>query len=101
MFLAGNVLVTLAQILSSFARLYTWIIFGAVVVSWVGADPYNPIVRFLRTMVDPPCGWIRRRFPFVVVGGFVDLSPIALLAALQLVEGVVVASLIQYGRSIL
>jgi YggT family protein len=97
MILAANLLIWAGQILESFTWLYRWIVLIAVVISWVGADPWNPIVRFFRTMVDPPCDWIRRRFPFVVVGGALDLSPIALIFGLLFLEEVVARSIIEYA----
>ena len=47
MFVFGNFLQAVALILSYVLWAYMWIVIGAVIISWVGADPYNPIVRFL------------------------------------------------------
>jgi len=56
-----------------------------VLVYWVmglvGADPGNAIVAFVRAVVEPPAAWLRRRLPFLVVGGF-DLSLIAIVLIL-------------------
>lgn len=96
----GFFLVWVAAVLASFAWIYFWIVVISVVMSWVRADPWNPIVRFFRTMTEPPCDWIRRKFPFVVVG-MIDLSPIVLILGVKFIEGVVVPSLRAYGRSLL
>jgi len=85
-------IVTIAGILDGVIWLYSLIVFGAVICSWVSADPRNPIVRFLYSATDPVLHGIRRRLPFVIVGGF-DLSPLVLIFGLQLVSGVVVKSL--------
>ena len=46
-------------------------------VLWiVQADPGNPVVRFVRALVEPVLGWLRRSLPFLVNGGW-DFSPLA------------------------
>ncbi len=97
MFVLGNLLMTVARIVEMLINLYTVVIIVAAVVSWVNPDPYNPLVRILRTLTEPVYARIRRWLPFVVVGGL-DLSPIVLLLALQLLNGVVVQSLFQLGQ---
>lgn len=91
-------LVTIASILDGVIWFYSLIVFGAVICSWVSADPRNGIVRFLYSATDPVLAWIRRRMPFVILGGF-DLSPLVLIFGLQLASGVVVKSLyrLAYG----
>lgn len=64
-------------------HLYSIAILVAVVFSWVGASPGNPLVRVLRDMTEPVFGGIRRRLPFVVADR-IDFSP---LVALLLIEG--------------
>ena len=48
MFLVGDLANALRFILHQVVWLYTLVIVGACIVSFVGADPWNPIVRFLR-----------------------------------------------------
>ena len=100
MIVLANLLLWLANVLGSFAWLYKWIVIIGVLISWLRLDPWNPIVRFFRGMVDPPCGWIRRKFPFVVAGGMIDLSPIVLLLGLEFIDWVVVRSLIEYAHQL-
>lgn len=53
MFLFTNLLIAVAQVLDYMLWAYMWIIIGRVIISWVNADPYNPIVRFLvRSLYD-------------------------------------------------
>jgi YggT family protein len=54
----------------------------------VRPDPYNPIVRFLRSATEPVFYRVRKWLPFVFVGG-VDLSPIVVLFAIFFLEHVV------------
>ncbi|HEY7510393.1 MAG TPA: YggT family protein [Vicinamibacteria bacterium] len=63
MFVFANVLTGLARVLEMVLWLYMWILIGRAVVSWVNADPRNAIVRFLRSVTDPPVELIRRRLP--------------------------------------
>jgi YggT family protein len=74
MFVIANLLLAVAQVLDYLLWGYMWIIIGRVIISWVDADPYNPIVRFLYTATEPVLERVRRVLP-VFAGGF-DLSPI-------------------------
>ncbi len=82
MLIADPLLSTLSFLIGWMVRLYTFVIIGAVLVSWVNADPWNPIVRFLRAATEPVFRWVRRVLPFVVIGGL-DLSPLVVLVGLQ------------------
>ena len=68
---------------------YMWVVIISALLSWVNPDPYNPIVRFLRNVTEPVFYWIRRRLPFVVVGGF-DLSPILVIVGIQLLDSILI-----------
>lgn len=96
MIIIGNLLSTVASILGSVISVYSLIVIVAALISWVNPDPYNPIVRTLRMLTEPVFYRIRKWLPFVYIGG-VDLSPLVLLLALQLVQGVVVNSLRMYA----
>lgn len=74
MFVIANLLVAVAQVLDYILWAYLWIIIGRVIISWVNADPSNPIVRFLYSATEPVLERVRRRLP-LYAGGF-DLSPI-------------------------
>jgi YggT family protein len=74
MFVVANLLLGVAQVLDYLLWGYMWIIIGRVIISWVDADPYNPIVRFVYSATDPVLDRVRRVLP-VFAGGF-DLSPI-------------------------
>ncbi len=78
-------------------KLYSFVIIGAVIVSWVNADPWNPIVRFLRAATEPVFRWVRRVLPFVVIGGF-DLSPLVVWFGLYAARILVVGYLGELSR---
>ena len=96
MFVLGNVCQAVATILGKVLWLYSIVIMIAVLVSWVSADPSNPVVQFLRSVTEPVFAWIRRRLPFAVIG-MIDLSPLVALVIIQLLQMVVVRSLFELG----
>lgn len=90
-----DVLITaVARILDLAINIYIFIVIARALISWVSPDPYNPIVRFLHSATDPALYRLRRLLPFLQVGSF-DLSPIALLLILSVVQQVVVGFLMQ------
>ncbi|MGE4294472.1 MAG: YggT family protein [Campylobacterales bacterium] len=64
--------------------LYIWVVIIAAVVSWVRADPYNPIVQLLYRLTEPVYAKIRRIMPTTFSG--VDFAPIILILALQFIK---------------
>jgi len=91
MFVLGNALSMIATLISFLAQIYFFALLGNVICSWVNADPYNPIVRFIRRITDPVLDWIRRFLP--PIAGL-DFSPFVAMLALQfLVQGFLVSSL--------
>ena len=96
MFVIGNLCQAVATILDKLLWLYSLVIMVAVLLSWVSADPFNPIVQALRPMTEPLFALIRRYLPFSVVG-MVDLSPIVAFLVIYLVQTVIVRSLFEFG----
>lgn len=88
----GSLLIAIARLLELAFTVYIFIVIARALVSWVSPDPYNPIVRFLHSVTDPALYRIRRLLPFLQVGGL-DLSPIALLLLLSVVQQIVVGFL--------
>ncbi|MBI3333802.1 MAG: YggT family protein [Candidatus Omnitrophica bacterium] len=80
MFVLGNLLSALAQVLQTVFTLYTWILIARVLMSWVSPDPFNPIVQFLVKATDPVLEPLHRIIPPI---GFLDISPVVALLALQ------------------
>lgn len=90
-------ILAVARILDLAFNIYIFIVVARALVSWVNPDPYNPIVRFLHSATDPVLYRLRRLLPFLQVGAF-DLSPIALLIALSVVQQIVTAFLFQLAH---
>lgn len=78
--------VTVLSLLHTMITLYTYVIFAAVATTWVGADPHNPVVRFLRQITDPPLRSIRHRLWPLTRRLQLDLSPMVLIFALIVVQ---------------
>lgn len=92
MFIAGNFIGALAEVLNVILDAYMWIIIISALLSWVNPDPYNPIVRFLRAVTEPVLRPIRRR---IGVGMGIDVSPMIVLLVIIFLKRFVVASLVQ------
>lgn len=88
--LIGWLLYTTGQILN----LYFWIVFVAVILTWIEPNPYNPIVRFLYSVTEPVFDFVREHLP-VVFGG-IDLSPMVVLLAIGFIQRVVLVTIAQY-----
>jgi YggT family protein len=90
-FVLGNALMAIAQLIGTIAQLYVFVLIGRVIISWVNADPMNPIVRFLVVATEPLLAWIRRIVP--PIAG-IDFSPlIAILIVQILIQGFLVNNL--------
>jgi len=97
MFVLSNFLNALASVINIVLSVYIWVILGRVIISWVNADQYNPIVRFLHEITEPPLRFIRGYLP--VFGGF-DFSPILLILAIIFLQSFLVPTLQQLARAI-
>ena len=65
--------------------LYSVVVLVRVVLSWVPLDPRNPLATMVRSVTDPVLAPIRQLLP--PMGGL-DLSPMVLLIALQVLQGI-------------
>lgn len=93
MFVANNFIMAMAQLIDFVLTAYMWIIIGRAVVSWVNADPYNPIVRVLYEATEPLLGRIRRVLPMSMGG--IDFSPMVLIVIIMFLQSFLVPTLKQ------
>jgi YggT family protein len=89
-------MVILAEIISWIIRIYQFLVFVRVLLSWVNTDPYrpaidHPLVRLLERVTEPVLAPLRRLIP--LVGGRIDISPIVALFALEIVRIILVSIL--------
>ena len=68
--------------------LYSFVVLGAVVISWLQLPPSNPVVTFLHTMTEPVLAPLRRVLPDM---GGLDFSPLILLFGLRMLRGLLLA----------
>ena len=97
MFMFGNFIKAIADLLNFVLSAYIWIVIARAVISWVNADAYNPVVRFLHQVTDPLLNRIRRFLP--VMGGF-DLSPMVLIFAIIFLQSFLVPTLRQIAAGL-
>ncbi len=90
----GNFLMAFVSVLDTLLTLYFWVVIISAVMTWVNPDPYNPIVRALRSLTEPVLYRVRKWLPFVYIGG-IDLSPIVVLVGIQFIKIFVIQSLYQ------
>jgi YggT family protein len=95
MFVFGNLILSIAQILNFLLDIYFWMIIIAALLSWVNPDPYNPIVRFLYRATEPALGPIRR-----LIGnrlGPIDISPLVVILIITFIQRFLIVSLMDIG----
>jgi YggT family protein len=80
----------LAQAISIFSQVLTFIVLAHVILSYF-MNPYHPIRAFIDRMVDPLLAPIRRLVPLF---GMMDFSPVILIILVQFVSGILVNILI-------
>ncbi len=81
-----DILVAALSFVYTMITLYTYVVFAAVATTWVGADPHNPVVRFLRQVTDPLLRPLRHRLWPLTRRLQVDLSPMVLIFGLIVVQ---------------
>jgi YggT family protein len=97
MFVFANLIEGLARVLSVILTFFYWAIIVRALISWVNADPYNPIVQFLHKLTEPLLEPIRRRLPIDLRLG-IDISPlIAILIILFLKDFFLVRTLFEWA----
>jgi YggT family protein len=87
---------SLYQVVGLVFQVYIFIVVARALISWVGPDPYNPIVRFLNRATDPVLDRLRKLLPLQFGG--IDLSPLALLLALYVVKDLLLNLIAQLAR---
>ncbi len=93
MFVVNNFLMAVAQLIDFLLTAYMWVIIGRAIISWVNADPYNPVVLFLFNVTEPLLSRIRRFVPMSVGG--IDFSPMILILGIMFLQSFLVPTLKQ------
>lgn len=96
MFVLGNLLHAIANILSSLITIWTFVIIVSAILSWLPIDPYHPAAVVVRRIADILCDPIRKIVPMQNLG--IDLSPLFAILLLQFTNQFVVASLMRLSE---
>ncbi len=91
MFVIGNLLSALANVLDFLIQALIVLLFVNALLSWVRPDPSNPIVMVLERVSDMVCAPIRKILP-TVLGG-IDFAPFIAMLVLWFIKMFVVKSL--------
>jgi len=74
--------------------LYGLILFVRILMSRGNPDPYNPIMRFLRSATDPILLPLRRIIP--PIGGMIDISPMIALLLIHLLKRMLISTIVSW-----
>lgn len=91
----GLLVLSLAELADFIALLYIVLIFGWALMSMIGGDPMNPLVRMVTGLVEPLMWPLRRRMPSL---GGLDFSPAVAILALMLIRILLIQPLIDMGK---
>jgi YggT family protein len=100
MFVVGNVLIGVAQVLSMALWIYQWVLIGRAICSWVNADPRNVIVHFLYAATEPPLRRIRGLLPYSLRYFPLDIAFLVLFGIVIFAQYAVVQSLLDAARQL-
>ena len=91
----------IANIINIILTLYTYVIIASVILSWVNADPNNPIIQLINKLTVPLYNKIRsymnRWFGQLTV---IDLSPFILLLLIYFLQTALVGNLFKLAHNI-
>jgi YggT family protein len=93
----GLAVLALADLIDFVLLLYIVLILARVVISFVGADSYHPIVPLVMQLTEPVLKPVRRVLP--AVSG-IDFSPMVALLAITLARVLVAKPLLDLGVSL-
>ena len=97
MLLLANVLAGLGWALYWLLQLYMYVLIARVVVSWVSADPRNPIVNFLYAATEPALRVIRRRLPTSLRYFPIDIAFLVLFGLVVFAQFGIAQTLVDYA----
>jgi len=93
MFILGNFIIAVAQLLDLVLTVMWWLILIRALVSWVNPDPFNPLVQFLHRATEPFLEPIRRILPMMPI----DISPFIAFLVVIFARSFVVQTLLDVG----
>ncbi len=97
MFILAEIVKSIALFVSLVFNILYFILIIRIIISWVGADPSNEIVRVIYKITDPLLAPFRA-LPLRI--GAIDFSPIVAFLVLSVVKNLVVNLLYQIAYRI-
>lgn len=82
------------HLIQTIFKVYYYLIFIEIIISWVPVDQYNQWVQMLHKITDPYLDIFRKIIPPI---GMIDISPIVALMALGLIEKLLISLLYTIG----
>ncbi len=95
--LPGLLVLSIAALLKLFIYIFFFAIFIRIIISWVNPGAYNPVTVILHRLTDPLLRPARRLIP--PISGL-DLSPMVVIVALQLMIILFIKPLTYFGYSL-
>jgi len=92
LFIIGNLLNAVGYILNTVIGAFIWIIIISALLSWVNADPYNPIVMAINRLSGIIVNPLRRWGKFYA--GPIDFSPMIAILILIFLQRFLVRSIL-------
>lgn len=89
----GPIITGIAEVIDTILFLYMWVVIISALISWVNPDPYNSVVRTLRSLTEPVFYRVRRWLPFLMQGGL-DLTPLVIILAIYFLRIALVGNLL-------
>lgn len=88
----------LAHVLDILLNLIQLVVIASVIISWVNADPYNPIVRMISAITEPIYRPIRKYTSRI--SSSIDLSPIVVVLIVVFLQKSLIPYLIELSREL-
>ena len=88
--LGGIAIASVAALASAILKIYFFALIGMIILSWVAPQASHPGAILIFQLVEPIMAPVRKVIPPL---GMIDLSPIVVFIAINLIDGIVVGSL--------
>jgi YggT family protein len=86
----------LAEIIHMVIYVYSLVVIVRALISWAGNIPPNMFTYMVGRLTDPVFRWVHRHLPFAIIGA-IDISPLIILIALQLLDNLVYNALMNWS----
>lgn len=98
MIILANFLAGIGSVLDMVLSVLMILMIARVIISWVSADPYNPIVRFIVSSTEPFIGFVRKIMPRIP--GPIDWSVLVVFLLIVFLKTFLVSSMLDYAAII-